>query len=292
MTSNGSFPTIPEATASPATQEIYADIRSTMGVALVNLVWRHLAVTPTVLQWSWHALKPHYASGAVPAAAWLLREALETPVLPAFSREEQGQLTHEMAAADEIDAVFGTYERGNAQNLVAMCYLRNCLTTPENQSTVTTELSEKEKAAEQSDKVTRAIPPLPRWESLNTEIQNTITAMTSVWVPANYPGITPSVFRHISYWPTLLLLYEQRLKALQNSDANSISVTSERAIEHANRQALQLEVAPQNLPALSTEDQQWLKQALDLFIHGMISRGVVIVPAMRALLAQAVTSKQ
>ena len=59
---------------------IYTDIRATLGVPVVNLIWRHLAVFPDGLPWAWESLKPLYASGAIAAEARLASaNALEKP---------------------------------------------------------------------------------------------------------------------------------------------------------------------------------------------------------------------
>ena len=47
---------------------LYADIRATLGVPVVNLVWRHLATIEGALPWAWGAVRPAYRSGAVAAA--------------------------------------------------------------------------------------------------------------------------------------------------------------------------------------------------------------------------------
>jgi len=282
------FSTVTEAEANAATLDIYADIKSTMGVALVNLIWRHLATTPTVLHWSWHALKPHYVSGAVPTSAWLLRESLEIPRLEAINSDEWSQLKRELDNPTELDAILGTYERGNAQNLVAMCFLQACLADIKRASAELPSLNSSQRAAEIADRATTTLPPLPDWNTLNPDIQATIAAMTEVWVPDEYRGPTPSVFRHMSYWPGILRLYQKRLTALHSNSAQTLSAISQQTIEHAQIQANNLGSDPENLPPLSRTDQRWLQSVLDLFIYGMISRGVVIVPAMRATLATAI----
>ena len=40
---NDPFPAIAEASAAGETADLFADIRATVGVRVVNLVWRHLA---------------------------------------------------------------------------------------------------------------------------------------------------------------------------------------------------------------------------------------------------------
>jgi len=292
MMSDQILPTVPEGQASEPVLDIYSDIRSTMGVALVNLVWRHLAVEPTVLQWSWHLLKPLYRSNAIPTAAWLLRESLETPVLDEFTREEWDHSKTEFANAADLDMVLSTYERGNAQNLVAMCYLQRCLTDNALVSIKPLTLNPQQQAAEQADRVTGKVPPLPGWETLENDVKATINAMTEVWVPSGHDGFQPSVFRHIAYWPRILSLYKERLSSLQASSAESLSAMSRRATENAQRQVANIGNPPKNTSVLTTKDQQWLQTALDLFIHNMISPGVVIVPAMRMALSRAVEKYQ
>ncbi len=51
---------IVETDAGGQTATIFADIRETLGVEVVNLIWRHLATMPGVLEWDWGELKPLY----------------------------------------------------------------------------------------------------------------------------------------------------------------------------------------------------------------------------------------
>ena len=57
------FPAIAEAAATGETAELFADIRATVGVRVVNLVWRHLATLDGALPWAWAAVKPLYLHG-------------------------------------------------------------------------------------------------------------------------------------------------------------------------------------------------------------------------------------
>jgi hypothetical protein len=299
------FPTVTEDEADTITRQIYQDIKSTMGVALVNLVWRHLAVSPQVLQWSWQVLKPHYTGGAIQSAAWLLRESLDTPQLAPVTSDEwqyvdstpgniEADTNRETSQAfkgqniseqiTNLDAVLQTYERGNAQNLIAMCYLQACLDNTIDETHRMPALNNQQRSAEQKDRLARQIPPLPEWNGLHPVTVTTITAMTTTWVPVQYRGFTPSVFRHISYWPEFLQLYCSRLQQLHSSSSESLDSLSEQTIKHASRLARQMGPVTPAIHPLSVEDQQWLQIALTRFIEGMISRGVVIVPAMRAML--------
>ena len=55
------FPAVVEAAATGETADLFADIRATIGVRVVNLVWRHLATIVVVVvsavvarSWHWH----------------------------------------------------------------------------------------------------------------------------------------------------------------------------------------------------------------------------------------------
>ena len=57
------FPAVAEAEATGETAALFADIRATVGVRVVNLVWRHLATMDGALPWAWGAVKPLYLAG-------------------------------------------------------------------------------------------------------------------------------------------------------------------------------------------------------------------------------------
>ena len=49
---------ISEAGATGEIAALYGDIRATLGVPVVNLIWRHLATFPGALPWAWQSLRP------------------------------------------------------------------------------------------------------------------------------------------------------------------------------------------------------------------------------------------
>ena len=60
---------VPEWAAAGPLAGLYADIRSVLGLPMVNLVYRHLATRPGLLERCWTALRPNLASSAAAAAA-------------------------------------------------------------------------------------------------------------------------------------------------------------------------------------------------------------------------------
>ena len=63
------LPSIAEADAVGEIAELYADIRQTLEMSFVNLVWRVLAAVPGGLAYSWGSLKPLYQNGLAYAEA-------------------------------------------------------------------------------------------------------------------------------------------------------------------------------------------------------------------------------
>ncbi|MCW5733804.1 MAG: hypothetical protein KIS73_06750 [Enhydrobacter sp.] len=107
---NDPFPAVSEAAATGETAELFADIRATIGVRVVNLVWRHLATIDGGLPWAWSAVKPLYVEGMVDRAAARFRENMSLPVLGPLGGEQP----------KSVDDVLATYDHSNTINLFAL----------------------------------------------------------------------------------------------------------------------------------------------------------------------------
>jgi hypothetical protein len=104
------LPAIAEAAATGETAELFADIRATIGVRVVNLVWRHLATIDGALPWAWAAVKPLYLQGIADRAAVLFRESMSLPLLGSLAGEEPAS----------VDDVLASYDHSNTINLFAL----------------------------------------------------------------------------------------------------------------------------------------------------------------------------
>lgn len=279
--------TLSESQADDKTRECYEDIKSAMGVAQVNLIWRHLAVLPNVIEFAWQTVRPHYLNNMIPNAAWLLRESITCPELHPLSEADFKVLGNEVEDLSVVDDVLRTYERGNAQNLIALCHLRIVL----RQSSCRVEgvaipvLDQRQQEREKADKVFGKLPALPEVTELTPELQLLNESLANLWVPERYRGMRPSVFRHLSHWPKCLSIIAERFLQLESSALKSLTATANDALSQAEMRANVIGGAATDLSLLSSDDRQWLEKALDVFIHGMITRGLVIVPMMRLLIS-------
>lgn len=104
------FPAVAEAAATGQTAEIFADIRATVGVRVVNLVWRHLATIDGALPWTWTAVKPLYLAGMPDQAAARFRASMVVPVLKGLDGPQPAS----------VDAVLASYDHSNTINLFTL----------------------------------------------------------------------------------------------------------------------------------------------------------------------------
>jgi hypothetical protein len=112
------LPAITEAEASGEIADLFADIRTTVGVRVVNLVWRHLATMDGALPWAWAAVKPLYLAGLPDAAMAAFHRTMDLPNFGALSGAEPAS----------VDAVLASYDHSNTINLFALGALRAWLT--------------------------------------------------------------------------------------------------------------------------------------------------------------------
>ncbi|TDG23506.1 hypothetical protein E2C05_26430, partial [Paracraurococcus ruber] len=104
------LPEIREAEAPPDIAAIYAALKRTSGVPLVNLIHRHLATLPGVLPWAWQAIRPPLEDGRLAGARVRLAASLAVPVVPAADLAGAGLAEADRAA---LRALAETYNRGN-----------------------------------------------------------------------------------------------------------------------------------------------------------------------------------
>lgn len=103
---------IREPDAPPEVAAVFAGLRAGIGVAQVNLIWRHAAALPGVLDWLWSQARPALESGAAAGARDRIAAGVPLPVLP------------RAAAPPEVAALVETYNRGNLTNLALLTAIR------------------------------------------------------------------------------------------------------------------------------------------------------------------------
>ncbi len=182
-----------EPDAPPHVAAIYADIRQVTGVALVNLVFRHLATHEGMLEWIWPALRPLYLSAELQGATNAVLGRIERPGPSPLDSLLTGR------ARADCKAVIDSYNKGNPQNLIALTAFVKALDGAAGKEPPAVALAPQEA-------VTGAggvpVMPLPKRDELAPATMAVIEGLASLHTLE--PGVVPSLYIHLSHWPQAL----------------------------------------------------------------------------------------
>ncbi|MEM7465849.1 MAG: hypothetical protein AAF387_03085 [Pseudomonadota bacterium] len=108
---------IPEDTASGVTAEIYEDIRRTLALRNVNLIYRHFATLEQALPAVWLLVRPYFIDKKISAAATKIKPLLSTNIdAAAFP----GEFPYDEKLKDQVANVLDFYLSANPMNLIAL----------------------------------------------------------------------------------------------------------------------------------------------------------------------------
>lgn len=186
--------------------DIYADIRATMGLPVVNLVWRHFATLEGGLRHAWDALRPVYASGAAEQAGARLVASLELPRLPAVPPAVLVGAGVDAAAHAQLIAVLDSYNRGNSLNLCALSALLAAPGTAPDAAPV--------QSTDALPAPALPIPPMPELEDMSPVVRALVWQVNTLGQPDG-DRILASAWKHLSLWPGALSLCWALLAPLQ-----------------------------------------------------------------------------
>jgi hypothetical protein len=136
--------------------DLYQDLRVTLGVPFVNLIWRHLATIPGGLAWVWTLTKPLYVSGelnriSVENAAQVSLASLAP--LPDFVFESVALSREDRQT---IVALIESYNHANGVNFLALVVAVSVLRDGLPASGKTAALGARHRSPS-----AKALPPLP-----------------------------------------------------------------------------------------------------------------------------------
>ena len=264
-------PAITEAEATGNIAAIYTDIRATLGVPVVNLIWRHLAVFPEGLPWAWESLKPLYASGAIAGQAAALRAGLEVPALPALSGPALAAAGISNDALTRITMILRSYERSNALNMIAHSAL---LARLEGKSPTG---GEPAPPLHDGDLIEGELPALLTLDAMAPTVRALVVDLNRI---GGHEEILASMYRHLAHWPAYLALVHVLIAPfgaegkLEPLISNVIADGRRRATKIAGGLA-----SPEKTP--SQDIQKDLRHALAQFVQGPIAKMITIVPLIR-----------
>lgn len=249
---------IAEHEATGAVAATFDDIKATLGVPVVNLIWRHLATIDGGLEWAWGAAKPIYASGRASQAADTLFERLPVAMPEPLAPGALAAVGVTGADLETVRAIAAGYNRGNGLNLLAL----GALVVPASGPVPLGETGG-----------TRApSAPIPRVLSegdVDPEVWELVTAINRLGARPEEP-ILATMYRHLAYWPGLLALMHAGFAPLAADGRLQTAIATARSMalsESARLAHLRADTGPGPAEAVA---------AIEEFTRHVISRMVPI----------------
>ena len=264
-------PAIAEAEATGEVAALYADIRATLGVPVVNLTWRHLAIFPGALPWAWGSPKPLYADDSIAAQAAALRAELEMPTLAGLSAPTLASAGLHPDDLSRIAMILHSYERSNAMNMVALCALSARL----NGDTPTA--GDMAAPLPMEAPISGKMPALLTLDAMAPAVRGLVEDLNRI---GGRDEILASMYRHLANWPVYLSLVHTLIAPF--SAEGRLEPVIRNVIADGHRRAAWISGGLAN-PATMPNDgaQADMRTALTQFTDGPIGKMIAIVPLIR-----------
>jgi hypothetical protein len=253
-----SFPAIAEASAAGETAELFADIRATVGVRVVNLVWRHLATLDGALPWAWQAVKPLYLQGMVDRAVVDFRRDMTLPKLGSLAGTEPAS----------VDAVLASYDQSNTVNLFALGALAARL-----RGVVADEGTPEPGPRLPAPDID--LPPLASEADVSPETWQRVLRLNRFGDRPD-PLILASLYRHLAHAPAFLQRLEAALTPVQADGSLDRAILANRRVAHQRVRVLARAISADR-PHLADK----IEVSVSAFVEHAIGKMVTICRAIR-----------
>jgi len=251
------FPAVAEASATGETAAFFADIRATVGVRVVNLVWRHLATMDGALPWAWHAVKPLYVVGIPDEAARRFRQGMMLPNLEGLAGPQP----------QSVDDVLVSYDHSNTINLFALGALVAWLRGE----------TAKEGALPGGPRLAAPdviLPKLNSAEDVSPETWSLVLRLNAFGDREQI--ILASMYRQLSGTPTFLRLVEQALAKVGKDGSLDKSIATNRA-----KAADVAKLVARSISAPPAPQAAAIERSVSAFVDHAIGKMVTICRAIR-----------
>jgi len=191
------FGDLSESEATGQIAEIFAEIRYFGAVPYVSSLQRQLATVPGCLEWLWDAIRPAFADGRLPEAAWAATKDLNLPQLFLVPHEALRSLGVDREGEASLHDIYETFLRASPVNMATAGTLRYLLdAAPSDVATVT-----KVDAVWTPPPPPSSLPAFPSTSMLGPEGQNLLALFA---VDINGASFVPGLYRFLAHWPAYL----------------------------------------------------------------------------------------
>ena len=197
---------IPVATADPHTFAIYHRLMTAAGSGSPALIFRHMAVTPGLLDWVWQAVGEDVEAGWVRDAVWDIVAATPSEHIDPITPSVLTETGIDADARSVIGDMLISYNRMNPLNLIltgAARMLISGASLPKTAQGAPKQISPPPPAPTQ-------LPPPPKVSELEPALQDAIRRLCKT-LPDVGGEVTPTLYRHFAIWPQFMMDVAHRL---------------------------------------------------------------------------------
>ena len=270
-------PSIAEADATGEIADLYGDIRQSLGMPFVNLVWRNLASVPGGLKWSWTTMKPLYQQGAVYLEARQLRDSQTLPPIPTLPRAVLRAVGVDADGEVSIRAAIEGYDRGNPLNIVTFSALMSRLRGEE-----PTAPPPEPVAAEPEPPVDGETPKLLNFDQMDPVTADMVRAVNLLGARGHAREVQVSLPRNLAHWPGFLSLYWTILSPLH--DDGRLATCIDAVLEDGRERGARMAAALGDTPEPSEETRQGVLESLENLVPNAMGRMIPVVSLLKRMM--------
>lgn len=194
------LPEVAAADALPDIRKIYDQIMTLTGVGSPALIYRHFAVFPGFLEWVWDIAGPELENGYLVREAPAKARQVDRIPLPSISKQELEACGLIQSDIDLLAAMFATYNRMNPVNLGLITAIRHIIAGEYDDNASSKPLPPAKPVAPAT---TLMLPAPILLKDMDTDLQSILLDISSA-IPSTHGIVIPTLYRHISIWPTLM----------------------------------------------------------------------------------------
>ena len=202
--------------ATGSIREIYFALEASLQVRLVNLVYRHLATVPGALEWAWGTVGPAFEGS--------LFAEQSIALVPAGDLVATGQVSLSgcglsEAESDRVRETLDAYNRANPMNALSLRVISMALEAGRPSEFRRPQAREAGNLSE--------LLPMAALDELAPQTMDVLYRLA--WLTTGQDrGLVPSLFRHFTPWPALLMALADWLEPLVQAgqiDAQLVAIS-------------------------------------------------------------------
>lgn len=267
---------IPEGDALGNVHDLYEDIRSTMGIGMVNLIYRRMAAVDGLLDWFWAIFRPLLVSKEFDQNLLSVKIELSQS---SFVTDLKKDWKFTNGNGANLTRVLDDYNRGNGLNLFLLTAYIECLKSggPKSGVSCTRGIEDPNQSV--------ALPEIIPMENMPETTARLIEELSRSIAPPQKPLI-PSLFRHLAHWPDFLTMVAPHISTLVASGSLEIlSNTVQCRAKELSRDLKEKFVFPNDLAAPSREIQSYWHNEIEAYTLKPIPEMLVIGHILRSPLS-------